>query len=99
VARALISAGADIHLSDHGGRIPLHAACANARAATIKLLLDSGASPLAKDHSGCTPKDWATAQGKRMTLELLEGGDETVASSKTHEEPAEPVDSSQLSLF
>jgi ankyrin repeat protein len=71
VARALLDAGADPNVAEHGGYAPLHQAAEPGDVPLIRLLIDRGARPDRKDDQGRTPLDLAQAGGHTLAAELL----------------------------
>lgn len=71
----LIIKGADVNYAEAGaegmGATPLHAACANRRPRTVKLLLENGADPNVKDDDGVTPLMIARALGFTDIITML----------------------------
>ena len=71
----LIIKGADVNYTMAGaegmGATPLHAACANLRPRTVKLLLENGADPNVKDDDGVTPLMIARALGFTDIITML----------------------------
>ncbi|MEM1423624.1 MAG: ankyrin repeat domain-containing protein [Planctomycetota bacterium] len=65
-ARALIEGGADLTLTDEGGRTALHYAAGSAVPELVELLLASGADPLAEDLEGRTPLDYTATDAPRV---------------------------------
>ena len=88
--RALVAAGASVHLPDDEGRTPLHAACEEGHVECCELVLREGASIRAKTKEGRTPMQLATADsvralfrgqgGSRPTKDLFERGESRVES-------------------
>lgn len=69
--KALLDAGADVHLTDRGQRDALMAAAASGCPGRIELLLRHGADPLAFDKHGQTALMWAALALDPRGLELL----------------------------
>ena len=67
----LLDAGADIDMSDDGGRTPLHLAARMADKASIQILLDRGANIKAEDKKDWLPLDHAAASGSLKVFSLL----------------------------
>ena len=63
IARALVSAGADIHALDENGHTPLHVAASMGRADTAQFLIDVGANVNPRTGRGKTPLHTAIAEG------------------------------------
>ena len=83
----LIIKGADVNYAKAGaegrGATPLHAACANLRPRTVKLLLENGADPNVKDDDGVTPLMIARALGFTDIITMLKdaGAEDTEAEA------------------
>ena len=78
LVRALLEHGANIHLKDCLGHLPLHCASIDQRTATVQLLLERGADVNEKDDRGATPLMYAcrTFTGKDLSCirRLVEHG-------------------------
>ena len=77
IARALISAGADLAGRRAGGHTPLHCAAYQGSEEITKLLLDAGADPTAHNDEDDTPYDSAIKHGHTGVADLLARHGET----------------------
>lgn len=68
---ALIDAGAEVNIAQHGGWTPLHQAAAHGAAALVDLLLAHGADRKARSEDGRTPAEMARANGFETLAETL----------------------------
>lgn len=71
IARALIAAGADVNVTQHGGWTPLHAAALHGNLPLVRLLLDAGAAANAKNDTGQTPVALAKSKNHNEVAALL----------------------------
>jgi ankyrin repeat protein len=69
--KALISCGADIHITEGNGATALHGAVYHGNLEVIKILIESGANPYLKDNMGNTPVSLAERTNNEMILKLL----------------------------
>ncbi len=67
----LIDAGANVEMSDNGGRTPLHLAAQEADKASVQILLNRGANTEARDKMGRLPLDHAAKSGSLQVFSLL----------------------------
>jgi ankyrin repeat protein len=72
LAHALLDAGADPNLKQHGGYTPLHEAAYHDRRELATLLLSRGADPNLPNDQGERPVDLARTRGHTSSVELLE---------------------------
>lgn len=72
----LISAGANLDLTDKGGYSALMLAASNNHASVVKRLLEQGANPnMQESTKGWTALIWAAKRGHKATVDaLLQGG-------------------------
>lgn len=72
MTKALLAAGAQINVSQHGGWTPLHHATADGHEALAELLLDHGADVNIKSDDGTTPIQLAIRASHTGMVELLQ---------------------------
>ena len=72
ISRALIAAGADVNVAQHGGWTPLHAAALHGNLPLVRLLLDAGAKAGAKNDTGQTPAGLAKTKNHKEVIALLD---------------------------
>jgi uncharacterized protein len=63
VCRILLSAGADVNATQHGGYTPLHEAAQHGDIELVELFLSAGADPSIRQDDGETPAETAAAAG------------------------------------
>ena len=71
IVQLLVDAGADVEMSDDGGRTPLHLASQTADGASIQILLNRGANIQAEDSKGLLPLDHAAESGSLQVFSFL----------------------------
>lgn len=67
----LLTYGAAVNVSQHGGWTPLHQAADHGNLALVQLLLAHGADPAAQSEAGQTPIEMAAAKEFSAVVELL----------------------------
>ena len=67
----LVDAGADVKMSDDGGRTPLHLAAKMADEDSVQILLNRGADVKAEDSKGLLPLDHAALSGSLQVFSIL----------------------------
>jgi len=70
--QALLEAGAQVNVAQHGGWTPLHQAADHGHQPLVMLLLQHGADPTARSDNGQTPADMARAKGFDDVVAFLE---------------------------
>ena len=83
VAVALLDAGADVAVPQHGGYTPLHSAGANGDTELVELLLARGADPALAADDGRTPAALAREREHPEVAELLEAATRSRASRRS----------------
>lgn len=73
ISRALIAAGAEVNVTQHGGWTPLHAAALHGNLPLVRLLLDAGAKADARNDTGQTPAGLAKTKNHKEVIALLDG--------------------------
>ena len=71
IVQLLVDAGADVEMSDDGGRTPLHLAAQEADKASVQILLNRGANIKAEDSEGLLPLDHAADSNSLEVFSLL----------------------------
>ncbi|MCA9986925.1 MAG: ankyrin repeat domain-containing protein, partial [Anaerolineales bacterium] len=67
----LLTYGAAVNVSQHGGWTPLHQAADHGNLALVQLLLAHGADPAAQSEAGQTPIEMAAAKEFSAVVELI----------------------------
>ena len=73
MAKALLEAGAEPNVKQHGGWTPLHSAAAHGHLGLVQLLLANGADPQPRSDDGATPEMMAEKAGHTPVFRLLQG--------------------------
>jgi ankyrin repeat protein len=68
---ALVSNGADLHVSDNGGLSPMHIAARNGHLEVVQVLLELGGNPNQLDSIQWSPLHWAFKSGASNVVELM----------------------------
>jgi serine/threonine protein kinase len=86
VAKALITAGADLHATGVNGYTPLHCAVFGAHTTAVEILIAAGADLQATDESGRTPLHYAASKEMATIVGILvaAGADVRVADQHGH---------------
>lgn len=71
MVKALLEAGAEVNIAQHGGWTPLHQAAAHGDAVLVDLLLNYGADFHAQSEDGRTPAAMARENGFEMLAQKL----------------------------
>lgn len=83
---ALLTAGADINLTDRDGWTPLHSCAHYNLPQIVPLLLKAGANTQLRDNYGATPEDMAATNGHSEIVYLLRKGRNMACPSKKNHE-------------